>query len=151
MPMPSGASVEAEDHPAPAAVSSPSASDETPVVMVSAPAASNWPARPGTAGTVCSTAAIATIPSGTGAQNTDCQPRIWVRVPPRNTPTRLPAPATAPHTPMARVRSAGVGNSSSTSVSAAGTARAAPMPWPIRPASSIGPLTARAETAEAVT
>ncbi len=87
----------------------PSARAEIPTVMVRAPGTSNAPGRPGTDGAERHTRTAPMAPNGTGVRNTDGQPSVSVSVPPRKTPTRLPKPATAPQTPIARVRSAGDG------------------------------------------
>ena len=108
-PTASPRTVPADDQPTSDAETMPRASPEMPRVIVTAPSASNRPGRPGTGRTERHTTTAPTTPNGTGARNTACQPSTWVRVPPRKTPRRLPRPATAPQTPVARVRSAGVG------------------------------------------
>src|SRR3954454_12952742 len=72
------------------------------------------------------------MPIGTLTNRTHSQPAHSVSMPPSRTPAAPPEPATAPHTPMARLRSAPSSKSTVTSERAAGDSSAAPRPWTAR-------------------
>src|SRR3954454_19764782 len=76
--------------------------------------------------------AAAAMPIGTLTKSTHCQPRLSVRMPPSSTPAAPPAPATAPQTPSALLRSAPSANVVVTIDRAAGETIAAPRPWTAR-------------------
>ena len=68
------------------------------------------------------------MPTGTLTQKTHSQPIVSVRMPPSSTPAAPPAPATAPQTPSALLRSAPSRKVVVTIESAAGERIAAPRP-----------------------
>jgi hypothetical protein len=68
-------------------------------------------------------------PIGTLTNRTHSHPSVSVRMPPSSTPTAPPEPATAPHTPNARLRLELSANSVVTIDSAAGDRIAPPSPW----------------------
>ena len=75
-------------------------------------------------------------PIGTFTNSTHSQPAYWVSMPPSSTPAAPPEPATAPHTPSARLRSAPSAKVVVTIDSAAGERIAAPRPCTARAATS---------------
>ena len=75
-------------------------------------------------------------PMGTFTNSTQRQLSPLVRIPPSSTPAAPPAPATAPHTPSARLRSSPSANVVVMIDSAAGETIAAPMPCTARAAIS---------------
>ena len=81
--------------------------------------------------------AAAAMPIGTLTNSTHSQPAYSVSTPPRSTPAAPPEPATAPHTPIALLRSAPSANITVTSESAAGESSAAPRPCTARAAISM--------------
>src|SRR3954454_17533494 len=89
------------------------------------------------------------IPLGTLTNSTHSQPAYSVRRPPNSTPAAPPEPATAPHTPNARLRSAPSAKVVVTIESAAGERMAAPRPWTARAATSQPGLWARPPASEA--
>ncbi len=86
---------------------------------------------------------------GTFTNSTQRQVRYSVRMPPSSTPTAPPEPATAPHTPSARLRSEPSLNVVVRIESAAGESSAAPRPWTARAPISIASLWARPPTSDA--
>ena len=80
------------------------------------------------------------MPIGTFTNSTHSQPAHSVSMPPSSTPTAPPDPATAPHTPIALLRSEPSANRTVTSESAAGESSAAPRPWTARAAISVPSL-----------
>ena len=91
------------------------------------------------------------MPIGTFTQSTACQPNHSVSTPPRIEPAAPPAPATAPQTPSARLRSLPAGNSVISSERAAGEMRAAPMPCAARETTSMSGVTESAPAIDATT
>ena len=89
------------------------------------------------------------MPIGTLTHSTHSQLSHSVSMPPSSTPTAPPEPATAPHTPIALLRS---GPSAKVTVridSAAGETIAAPSPWAARAAMSMPSLVENPPTSEA--
>ena len=74
----------------------------------------------------------AASPIGTFTNSTQRQLRPLVRIPPSSTPAAPPAPATAPQTPSARLRSSPSAKVVVMIESAAGETIAAPSPWRAR-------------------
>ena len=93
--------------------------------------------------------AAATIPIGTLTHRTHSQPTYSVRTPPSSTPAAPPAPATAPQTPSALLRSEPSRKVVVTIESAAGERIAAPRPWTARAAISVPSLSAKPPAREA--
>ena len=91
----------------------------------------------------------APTPMGTFTNSTQRQLSPLVSTPPSSTPAAPPAPATAPHTPSARLRSEPSENVVVTSDRAAGDTSAAPSPWIARAPSSQASDWASPPTSEA--
>src|SRR3954468_1023561 len=89
------------------------------------------------------------MPIGTLTNSTHSQPAHWVSMPPSSTPAAPPEPATAPHTPMAVLRSRPSAKRTVTSEKAAGESSAAPRPWTARAEMSHTSLWARPPASEA--
>ncbi len=87
--------------------------------------------------------------TGTFTHSTHSQPRPSVRMPPSRTPAAPPAPATAPQTPSALLRSAPSRKIVVTIESAAGEMIAAPSPWAARAAISCASVAAKPAASEA--
>src|SRR4051812_7110797 len=126
-------SVWAEPQPAELAFTREYTSSDRPAVTVTAPATSKW-RWPSTrlSGSRRGASTAAAMPIGTLTNRTHSQPAHSVSMPPSRTPAAPPEPATAPHTPMARLRSAPSSKSTVTSERAAGDSSAAPRPWTAR-------------------
>lgn len=86
---------------------------------------------------------------GTLTRKIHGQLRTSVRMPPISRPKAPPAPAMAPHTPIARVRSLPSANVVVTIDRAAGETSAAPRPWKPRAMISTSPELASAFASEA--
>src|SRR4051794_1872918 len=108
-------------------------SSARPAVTVTAPRTSKpWRSGDVLSATSIGVSAAAARPIGTLTNSTHSQPSESVRIPPKRTPAAPPAPATAPQTPSALLRSAPSAKVVVTIDSAAGEMIAAPRPWTAR-------------------
>jgi hypothetical protein len=107
-------------------------------VIVAAPSTSKWRVSDSERLSAISAgaSAAAAMPIGTFTHSTHSQPSPSVSTPPSRTPAAPPLPATAPHTPSARLRSAPSWKVVVTIERAAGERIAAPSPCTARAAMS---------------
>src|SRR5919109_2987444 len=116
----------------------------SPPVTVTAPAASKrrCPSSARLSGTNGHVSVKTSAPTGTLTKKIHCQPRYFVRIPPKRTPAAAPEPPSAPQMPSALFRSAPSVNVVVTIESAAGEMIAAPTPCTAREAISTPALCA---------
>src|SRR5262249_26128059 len=100
-------------------------------------------------GTIGRVSANTIAPMGTFTKKIHCQPRYFVRIPPRSTPTAAPDPPRAPQMPSALLRSAPSSNVVVTIDSAAGEMIAAPTPCTARDAIRTPALEESPQTSDA--
>jgi hypothetical protein len=105
--------------------------------------------RRGEAGTWRSVSSRQAHPTGKLMKKTQRQPTVVTRRPPRRGPAEAAMPATAPHRPKARERSAGEGYACCRRASEPGTISAAPSPSTRRAATSDPVFGARPQAADA--
>jgi hypothetical protein len=116
-----------------AARMNPYTSNDVPAVDVSAPARSNRPGSRSDSATNLGASTAMNPPTGTFTNSTHRHDAHIVSIPPRTSPTTIPALAAIENTASARARR---GPSSNVSASDAGPANAAPAPCAARAASS---------------